>query len=236
MAIELVNIGTFANDGTGDDFREAFDKINRNLEELDLRVGDKTEGVNTGPGTGIFKGKDGFDLQFKSLVEGDNVTITNNNDTIAISSSDSINNLPVISDSGSIIIEPQTVLRVNGGSNISTTVDVVNNSLIVNYDGVSSLSEDNNPTLSSALDADFQNINNVNEITSVNFIGHLSGSMSGTVNGVSDTKFQSFFTNLDFGNINQNITSFVDYLILTVDIDLGTFDNPYEYNIDFGSF
>ena len=68
MAIELVNIGRIANDGTGDDLREAFSKINRSLEELDLRIDDKTEGANVGGGTGeIFRRRDGYDLQFKTI-------------------------------------------------------------------------------------------------------------------------------------------------------------------------
>ena len=36
MAIQRVNIGTIANDGTGDDLREAFVKVN-NFTELDIR-------------------------------------------------------------------------------------------------------------------------------------------------------------------------------------------------------
>ena len=41
MAIQTVNIGTIANDGTGDDLREAFVKVNNNFSELDLRQPEK---------------------------------------------------------------------------------------------------------------------------------------------------------------------------------------------------
>ena len=34
MAIQTINIGTIANDGTGDDLREAFVKVNNNFTEL----------------------------------------------------------------------------------------------------------------------------------------------------------------------------------------------------------
>ena len=37
MAIQTINIGTIANDGTGDDLREAFVKVNNNFTELDTR-------------------------------------------------------------------------------------------------------------------------------------------------------------------------------------------------------
>ena len=34
MAIQTINIGNIANDGTGDDLREAFIKVNNNFTEL----------------------------------------------------------------------------------------------------------------------------------------------------------------------------------------------------------
>ena len=35
MTVQLINIGNVANDGTGDDLREAFIKVNQNFEEID---------------------------------------------------------------------------------------------------------------------------------------------------------------------------------------------------------
>ena len=43
MAIQRVNIGTIANDGTGDDLREAFVKVNNNFTELDIRQSEKPQ-------------------------------------------------------------------------------------------------------------------------------------------------------------------------------------------------
>ena len=37
MANSIINIGTLANDGTGDDLREAFIKVNNNFSELYAR-------------------------------------------------------------------------------------------------------------------------------------------------------------------------------------------------------
>ena len=34
MALQLINIGSIADDGTGDDLRTAFQKINSNLSEI----------------------------------------------------------------------------------------------------------------------------------------------------------------------------------------------------------
>ena len=54
MAIQTINIGTIANDGTGDDLREAFVKVNNNFTELDTRDPEKTTGANLGSGRGCF--------------------------------------------------------------------------------------------------------------------------------------------------------------------------------------
>ena len=47
MAIQSINIGSIANDGTGDDLREAFNKVNANFIDLDTKLstaeGDITE-------------------------------------------------------------------------------------------------------------------------------------------------------------------------------------------------
>jgi len=35
MAIQNINLGTYANDGTGDDLRSAFTKVNDNFDYID---------------------------------------------------------------------------------------------------------------------------------------------------------------------------------------------------------
>ena len=47
MAIQTINLGTYANDGTGDDLRTAFQKVNANFTELG--ASDVRNGVNLGP-------------------------------------------------------------------------------------------------------------------------------------------------------------------------------------------
>ena len=70
MAIQQINVGVLANDGTGDDLREAFIKANQNFDDLDLRVASFTEitGQNLGTtGFGIFADKVDNDFQFRKL-------------------------------------------------------------------------------------------------------------------------------------------------------------------------
>ena len=70
MAIQTINIGTVANDGTGDDLREAFVKVNANFAELSARNPEATTGVNLGAsGEGVFAQLNGAEMQFKNNSE-----------------------------------------------------------------------------------------------------------------------------------------------------------------------
>ena len=47
MTVQTINIGTLANDGSGDDLREAFIKTNQNFTDLDLRSPENTTVTNS---------------------------------------------------------------------------------------------------------------------------------------------------------------------------------------------
>ena len=71
MAIQTINIGNIANDGTGDDLREAFIKVYNNFTELNTNITNTTtEGANLGTGTGLFAHRSDNTLQFKSISAG----------------------------------------------------------------------------------------------------------------------------------------------------------------------
>ena len=85
MAVQLINIGNIANDGTGDDLREAFIKANANFEELDLRDDEQTTVSNLGStGEGLFAQKLIYDLRFKKIVGGAGLTLTATDNNITI--------------------------------------------------------------------------------------------------------------------------------------------------------
>jgi hypothetical protein len=93
MSILQLNLGTYPNDGQGDDLRTAFEKTKSNFDYLDsVKIED---GENLGtlqPNThGVYAGKEGVKLQFKSIKQGDNVTITSDGNIITIRPKDSIN-------------------------------------------------------------------------------------------------------------------------------------------------
>jgi hypothetical protein len=86
MSIQTINIGGYANDGTGDDLRTAFLKVNANFAALnsEINIGNA---INLGAGAGLFAQKNGVNLEFKSLFSSDgSVTITNNSDSLDLAS------------------------------------------------------------------------------------------------------------------------------------------------------
>tara|TARA_B110000503_G_scaffold6030_1_gene8299 strand:- start:2574 stop:3104 length:531 start_codon:yes stop_codon:yes gene_type:complete len=132
MAVQLINIGSIANDGTGDDLREAFRKTNENFDELDLRQPEFTTASNIGTlGVGVFAQKSVYDLQFKNVVGGNGISVAavaGNNVQI----STNLQGFLVISDSGSRNVDDNTTLNIYGGNGIQTTL--VGNVLTINAD------------------------------------------------------------------------------------------------------
>ena len=233
MAIELINIGNIANDGTGDELRVAFRKINQNFEEVDIRLGDAVEGENTGGGAGVFKERIDNDLYFRSLIAGQNVTVTENEASIEISAS---TDTPVITDSGSYILTTGGNLRVLGGDGIETELDVSDNSIVINNTKNSELSQDTSPELSATLDANFNDIEDVNVISANEFRGgSFYGTLFGSIANASTSDINNFFGNLDFGDINPTVTNLYDIVALHVDVDYGSIIDPAPYISDFGS-
>jgi hypothetical protein len=82
MAIQTVNLGTYANDGTGDDLRTAFEKVNANFLEAIITA------ENLGTGSSVFAGTDGNSLILKTIKGGQNITVSNTGTEVIITASD----------------------------------------------------------------------------------------------------------------------------------------------------
>ena len=93
MSILQLNLGTYPNDGQGDDLRTAFQKTIDNFEYLDLVKIEDGENLGTSQLNthGVYASKEDTTLLFKSIKQGDNVTITSDGNTITIRPKDSIN-------------------------------------------------------------------------------------------------------------------------------------------------
>ena len=77
MSVKKINIGQLANDGTGDDIRTAFDKVNDNFEDLNARFPTAASGENVGPtGEGIFESERPVCFSFGVLVFDRSLDVT----------------------------------------------------------------------------------------------------------------------------------------------------------------
>lgn len=209
MAIQDINVGLLANDGTGDDLREAFIKINQNFDDLDLRVLGVTDitAENIGDaGYGVFSTEAPNNVfQFRKLLVDPLVP-----DTMSIRLSDDGNNIYLSSTQAytrftdgttSIATPVDQYITVEGTNAANATVQTgTPNKIIID----SLLSRETAPSLSADLDA---NNNAITNLTSINNI---------TIQSLEEV------FSWDFGDILSNRTSIIDYILGTTDIEFGS--------------
>ena len=243
MAVQLINIGNIANDGTGDDLREAFIKANANFEELDLRDDEQTSASNLGStGEGLFAQKLAYDLQFKKLSAGTNVTLTADDNKIVIATDSGVSDLTITADTGNVVLDDSAALTISGGADISTAI--VGGVLTVAYTGVTDLVSDTTPQLSADLDAQANNLLNVGTITTTgingpvtgNITGNVTGNVTGLVHGIDIRTLPSAAVGMDFGEINPNVSNIIDYITFNTDVDWGAINNPNSATLELGDF
>lgn len=212
-----IDIGLIANDGTGDDLREAFIKINTNFDDLYTTYVESTTAVNLGTGGyTVFQDQSDSELRFRRL-EVDPLYP----DTIGLR----------VSDDGSTIYlqSRQATIRFTDGTNtLSSSVDqvitftgtegaaiTVNNGLrTVTVD--SQLERETSPKIAADLDA--QN----------NSITNLAG-----LNNIAMSSIEQVF-GFDFGSLDTTRTSIIDLLINSVNIDFGVMGVSDPHTVDAG--
>jgi hypothetical protein len=87
---QTIIIGTYPNDGTGDDLRTAFKKVNENFTLINSELG-VTNATNLGSaGEGIFASKTDNELRFKKITGSGGVTVTSTSSTVNIDALSSI--------------------------------------------------------------------------------------------------------------------------------------------------
>lgn len=209
MALQQINLGNLANDGTGDDLRTAFEKVNYNFATLEIASSDITGASNLGVGgASVFKETIDRDLKFRRILGESGVIVTESATAITVSATPTPSTI-VSGDSGSLLFLPGDSININGASNI--TVSVNNNTKTITIAG-------DLEVLTKDLDASGYGIENLS-----------------TINGVDwDNSIAAFFANMDFGFIQTNITTFIDFVRATNNVDMGTVNSPSQLAIDFG--
>lgn len=263
MAVQTINIGNVANDGTGDDLREAFIKVNANFEELDLRDDEQTTASNLGAtGEGIFFNRVNYDLEFKKIIGGDNITLTATDDNITIA-----NDLSGITQSD--VADDDYVTKQFDFSDArilyNNVYDTVSDlPLASSYHGMfahvhttggayyshagawvelanknetfTEVAADLTPQLGGNLDAQGNNLLNVGTISASSMSGAFVGDLTGNVHGYDIRDWAGSNQGFDFGGLTSDFSNILEILISTVDIDFGSYGSPSTYNVDLGSF
>jgi len=250
MAVQLINIGNVANDGTGDDLREAMIKINTNFEELDLRDDEQTSASNLGDtGEGLFLRRNVYDLEFKKISAGANITLTADDNKIVIATPDiGVTDLTVTADTGNVVLDNSAALSIVGGTDITTSI--TGSVLTLAYNGITDLVSDTTPQLSADLDAQANNLLNVGTIATTGVTGPVTGNVTGNtvgthtgdvtgnvVGSVHGIDIRTLLGNdaTDFGDINPTVNNLLEYIIFNTDFEMGSFTAPNAATLDLGA-
>ena len=243
MALQTINVGNFVNDGTGDDLRTAFTKVNANFEELDLLGGQNNTISNVGTGVGLYKEKIGVDLKLRTLKSGDGITITLSNPNEITITNDRFSFDTVEADSGIVAADDNfTSLVIAGGTGITTSI--IGNLLLINANEYS-LALDPTPTLGGNLNLngyDIEGSGNINiggDVAATNFygfhVGDTLGNLTGLVHGIDIRDIENTVNVFDFGAITFQAANPIEYILLTTYIDMGSFLFPNVIGIDGGA-
>lgn len=175
MAIQTINLGTYANSSTGDDLRTAFEKVNANFAFLDLTSA--VDAVNIGAGTGVYSSKVGDYIQLKSLVAGTDMVITGTSNQITLSSLIDITRDTAPALGGNLVLNSFNVTGTGNvnitGSMTSTGNTVIGGDVAVNGGDLTTTATTFNlvnttaTTVNFAADANFLNIGKTTGLTTV---------------------------------------------------------------------
>jgi hypothetical protein len=237
MSLQQINLGTVANDGTGDDLRTAFQKIISNFNQLDARTPEATTAVNLGNGQGVFASKVADELRFKTIVGGQNVTLTATGQTITVDVNAGVTQFTLAADSGSVLVTENSTITIEGGRLVTT--QRTGNSIVVNTSALGSVVEDTSPRLGGNLNADGFNLGSVGTIDATTVSGVFVGNLTGLVHNI-DIRDLNYYrvpnNSWDFNGITPTIvTNIFDWVFETYDVDLGSISGvQVNKTLDFG--
>lgn len=210
MNVTLIDIGSIANDGTGDDLRTAFQKVNENFVELETSIDASTVASNLGGGVGVFKQKVENTLQFRSLESDVNLAITVVGDKIRIATDFADKDITVgsLTANGSIEANIITASMFNGAFNGNL--------------------------MGRVYPAQPDYIIGAGNIVGVQPNVGLPNYTPARVDGIAVLDLDRTINTFDFGTLNNQYTSAFQYILSVVGLDLGTVISPTDLSIDAG--
>lgn len=218
MALQTINVGLIANDGTGDDLREAFIKINQNFDDLDLRTESTTaQNAAVGAGYGTFKQQVGNVLFFRDIAPDPlfpgtmAVRVSDDGNTLFIRSAQAT--IRFTDGTNTLASSVEQVVTFTGTQASRITVDDFTRTVTVD----SQISRETAPVLNATLDANNYNIDNV-----------------AALNTITAQQLDEVFQ-FNFGSISNTRTSIIDWIVNSTDVDFGTISSPVSENVNLGS-
>jgi hypothetical protein len=229
MAIQNINVGNSANDGTGDDLREAFIKINQNFQLLDGIA--EQVGSNLGSsGAEVYSNTANNTLYFRRLVAGNNIQLTQLDNTIVFENTMPESRFTIVTNSGSMISGAGINYNILGADAI--TVSANENTKTITITG--SLLQDTTPELGGNLVGNNRNITGINALTATTV--NATNLLLTNIGGVNyQERLGRYITSFDLGELDQPVESILDWVILQTGVDFGTIATPSVGDVDFGS-
>jgi hypothetical protein len=239
MAIQNINLGTYANDGTGDNLRTAFEKVNNNFTQLNsfTIIG----GQSLGAGAPVFasetSAEGGSVLNFRSIVNGGNIAVSWDGNTITLATPNSINSLQQDSN-------PQLGNNLNLNShNIIGTGNISIGGTITATSFSGPLTGNVTGNITSTGTSNFNTISASGTVTANQFAGILHGSVVGQVSDLSNRSLS------DLGDVS-NQAPIRGYALVWDgsqwapspgggsggSLDFGTISSPGGIGLDLGRF
>lgn len=211
MNISLIDIGNIANDGTGDDLRTAFQKINENFVEVEIGIDASTVAANVGGAVGLYKQKTVNTLEFRSLEAGETLSVAIVNDKVVIDTDFADKNINVgsLTASGNIEGTVITASMFSGslGGNVMGRVYPQAPDYIIGAGNIIGVQPD--PGLANYRPA--------------------------RVDGIAVKELDRTINTFDFGTIDNVHTSVFTYLLDQIGLDAGTILSPTNLSIDAGT-
>lgn len=213
---DIITIGTNPNDGTGDDLRTAFKKVNAEFARLAQQGGGSTTAENVGLGQGLFLNKVDNKIQLKSIKSGNSaLTITTDGNDVVLTNTNPAQNVftRIQGDAGDASIDASSsnsVFGIKGGANVTTTISGND----IQIDLVPDIVLDTTPQLGGTLDLNNNNITGTGSIDisgnltiGGNFnVGNIVGDIKGSVFGDDSTPIVDSINNTLNGDLTGDVT------------------------------
>jgi hypothetical protein len=216
MAIQQINLGTYSNDGTGDDLRTAFEKVRANFIELYSTVFGANVGASP-PISGVEEGE-----LWWSTVEGKLYIYYG---TAWIESTPVPE--PVLYDISATAAINGANIHLNGSNNDSDDVKIVSGTNItVTRTDANSIT----------VDANIISINDLLDVNTVLTLPTIGQALIWNGTNWVPGSVAAGGNNFEFGGFTKIFTDPVSYLLDITGMNMGTFLLPAVQSVDLGTF